>query len=559
MATRNTSLTVLTLIATMVAGASGCATIPLGGLHPASGSGPTTSSAGPAEKDVSGNIGEEGDSKASEVGNGSAKTKPLQLQPDATQNVGEGDAIGRKASVAASEVKDEKAGTGDITIQSLIAELEASQPLEPTTRQRLIDDLQRTPPHLWPAVVQLFRATLAYRRTEASRQGEASSQPTRDDRNDASVVQAALSSPATNSALSFGGSAGGEGQRNDGMGSENQPQSGAALGEAAPAVAIMPPPPKNATVSPTTATISTPSPGYETPNAGTSPNAWPRSATTQTPGASEIGSSQPSVAASSVRPTFPEVESTANPLPPNPAERDWRYLLNSARWQLESRIKTDAGGSNLQDELRLRLLNLALADREGAVRPVAGLPPNMQDFWSKTFFGLSLMITDTPSGDAEIGQVSTLEAQRYLQDALQRLQENCPLEIRNPAFVTAVQSWGVYDPFEKNEFSPGRQVLLYAEIENLKSESTAQGYRTSWQSSYRILDESGRVVADYQYPPNEEFCRRVRRDFFIGCELSIPPQLTPGRYALRLSVTDLLSRRTGETSIEFSVPEKVKR
>ncbi len=249
----------------------------------------------------------------------------------------------------------------------------------------------------------------------------------------------------------------------------------------------------------------------------------------------------------------------ASDSPISTGQPDWRYLVNSARWQLEAHAKdAPTGDPTFADELRLRLLQLALADREGAVRPVAGLPPNLQDFWSKTFFGLSLMMDDPPAVQGS-DSVTKLEATRYLQEAVQRLKETCPLEIRNPAFVTAVQSWGVYDPFEKYEFTPGRQVLLYAEIENLKSESTAKGYRTTWQSDYQILDESGRAVAEYQYPPNEEYCRRIRRDFFIGCELSIPQHLAPGRYTLRLSVTDLLNHRTGETNIEFSVADKTKR
>lgn len=551
MAIRRTSLTVLTLFATLVAGLSGCATMPTGGILQLGGPTATSSSAGSTEKNDSANTAESGKADASETGMASSKAQPIETPSGETRNTGDSNPERQGKLASAISGQTDSAEIGHVTIQSLIAELEESQPLEPETKQRLIDDLQRTPPHLWPAVVQLFRATLAYRRTDASRAVNTDSPPSRDYRNDPAVVQAARLSPAVTESVRPDVIAAVTGSASDFPQSENIARPDTTTGDVTPALAVLPPPPTAGAARPTSATMPSPGTAPGAAYSGSSPGVSSQATPSQPWASSEI-----SVSAGSLRPSFPSVEDAANAVPPVSAERDWRYLVNSARWQLESQVKRSSGGSNLEDELRLRLLNLALADREGAVRPVAGMPPNMQDFWSKTFFGLSLMITDPPAAGIETGTASALEAQRYLQDALHRLQETCPLEIRNPAFVTAVQSWGVYDPFEKNEFSPGRQVLLYAEIENLKSESTAKGYRTSWQSSYRIFDDGGRLVADYQYPPNEEYCRRVRRDFFIGCELSIPSQLAPGRYTLRLSVTDLLNRRTGETSIEFSVPEK---
>ncbi|NMC19383.1 MAG: hypothetical protein GYA33_03085, partial [Thermogutta sp.] len=527
MVIRHFSLTVLTLFATVVAGLSGCATTPVGGILRFGGPRATPSDATATEKDGAVTATDGGNSDATETGMVSAKAEPMETPSGGTRNAGDPDPEGQGQPTSASSAKDDAVEARDLTIQSLIAELEASQPLEPETKQRLIDDLQRTPPHLWPAVVQLFRATLAYRRTEASRGVNTGSPANQAYRNDAAVVQAALQSPAVTDSVRPDGIEAAVGRPSDVRRSESfaQPQATAAdvrldvAPAIAPAVAVMPPPTGGAG-RPATATVPGSGAGHGGTYSGTLPGVSSLSAPSRISAASEGVAS-----GGSPRPAFPGVEDAGDHLSPASPEQDWRYLVNSARWQLESRVKTASGGSNLEDELRLRLLNLALADREGAVRPVAGLPPPMQDFWSKTFFGLSLMITDPPGDGLETGTVSALETQRYLQDALQRLQETCPLEIRNPAFVTAVQSWGVYDPFEKNEFSPGRQVLLYAEIENLTSESTAKGYRTSWQSSYRIFDENGRVAADYQYPPNEEYCRRVRRDFFIGCELSIPAQL----------------------------------
>ncbi len=524
--------------------------MPTAGLPRFGGSIAPSSNAGSPEKADDAKIADRSESGASETDTVSSHSDRMATRSGGTPNGAESNSERQASLISKSSDQDDAAAMGEMTIHSLIADLEESQPLDAETKRRLIDDLQRTPPHLWPAVVRLFRATLAYRRTGASGGGSADSRLSGEFQNDAAVVQAARQSPAatdpTRPEVMEATDRGHDIPRSESLAPLDEYD-----GEVTPAVAVMPPPPTAEAVRPASVAASSPGTVPSGPLAGSLPSVASQPTPSQPPWSSEIPAG-----VNSHRPSLSGGEYTANALPRASAERDWRYLLNSARWQLESQVKASSGGgSTLEDELRLRLLNLALSDREGAVRPIAGLSPNVQDFWSKIFFGLSLMIADPSAADMETG-TAALEAQRYLEDALHRLQESGPLEIRNPAFVTAVQSWGVYEPFEKNEFSPGRPVLLYAEIENLKSESTAKGYRTSWQSSYRIIDDGGRVVADYQYTPNEEYCRRVRRDFFIGCELSIPSHLTPGRYTLRLSVTDLLSRRTGETSIEFSVPDR---
>ncbi|NMC20241.1 MAG: hypothetical protein GYA33_07440, partial [Thermogutta sp.] len=75
----------------------------------------------------------------------------MEIRSGGTRNAGDPNPDRQGQPTSASSAKDDAAGARDVTIQSLIAELEASQPLEPETKQRLIDDLQRTPPHLWPA------------------------------------------------------------------------------------------------------------------------------------------------------------------------------------------------------------------------------------------------------------------------------------------------------------------------------------------------------------------------------------------------------------------------
>ena len=140
-----------------------------------------------------------------------------------------------------------------------------------------------------------------------------------------------------------------------------------------------------------------------------------------------------------------------------------------------------------------------------------------------------------------------------LDEAAAWLGEAAPLEVRGMAFGTKLDSYGCYEAFPSNEFSPGQDVLLYAEVENFSPESTAKGFHTSLRSSCSIFDSVGRRVDNHDFTTTEEYCRNRRRDYFIGYHLRLPDHLSPGSYMLKLTVEDLRSKKVGESSIDFSI------
>jgi hypothetical protein len=198
------------------------------------------------------------------------------------------------------------------------------------------------------------------------------------------------------------------------------------------------------------------------------------------------------------------------------------------------------------------MLYLLAGRREDALRPIPSISPSMQDFWSKQLFGLATLL-DTEQIAEPTRRAG--EAERHLIEAIARLGESSPLLVRNLAFVTDVQSFGAYKPLAKNEFVPGQRVLLYAELENFKSNETPKGSYTALQSSYQILDSRGQRVADHEFSVNEEYCHGPRRDFFIGYEFLLPKHIYPGKHILQLTVTDLNSQKIGQSNIEFTVTE----
>lgn len=232
---------------------------------------------------------------------------------------------------------------------------------------------------------------------------------------------------------------------------------------------------------------------------------------------------------------------------------DWRTHLAAAIEGLEAGCDVSAHSSRAADEAaRLRLLYLAAGRRDDALEPVPSLNATMQDFWSKELFGLATLMDSELISDPSR---RTAEAKRSLDEALTRLGEASPLVVRNLAFVRRVDSWGIYEPFEKYEFLPRQKLLLYAEVENFKSNETPKGYHTALRSSYQIFDSRGQRVAAHEFNTSEEYCRNPRHDYFFDYEFSLPETIYPGKYILQLTVADLNNQKIGQSSIEFTIKQ----
>ncbi len=235
---------------------------------------------------------------------------------------------------------------------------------------------------------------------------------------------------------------------------------------------------------------------------------------------------------------------------PNPSDGTWqKHVENGLRLFKRQVEETQETSQRETDLAKLMLLYLILGERDAALKE-AKKAETLQGFWLQELYGLSLLLDATLIADRE---ARFAEALRHLEDALSDLREECPLVVRNLSFVTDIQSYGVYTPFETEKFSPGQRVLLYAEVENLRSEATARGYHTACKTRVEIFDREGTRVVLEEFPVTEEYCRNRRRDFFLGFELELPTYLRPGRHTLELTVTDLHSGRMGRSAVEFEV------
>lgn len=405
-------------------------------------------------------------------------------------------------------------------MRRVIDEIHELGPLEPDVQAALIEGLQQTDPSLWPMVLQQFRAIAAIRKRAEASSGTGLALHSRSSQS-SELAPAPPSPPSPVSQAA----------------QQSKPMAPAPLDQMAGNNVC------SAPIQPLDAA------GHRLQDTSPHPAAPPPAV------GGSVGHAQPEHAAAG---------QTAMPASGGqvclasydlPSRLGWKDHIDKAVEILGNEAKGLAEDKQIAELARLRLLQLAGNRRDEALRPIEPAAPELQSFWTKELYGLATLLDTETIGDADR---RTAEARRHLEEAIVCLAEASPLVVRNLAFVTDIQSYGSYTPFEKNQFVPGQRVLLYAEIENFKSNPSPKGYYTASRSSYQIFNSSGQRVAEHEFAPSEEYCRNVRRDFFIGYEFSMPERIFPGKHVLQLTVVDLNSGKIGQTMIEFAIisPER---
>lgn len=205
----------------------------------------------------------------------------------------------------------------------------------------------------------------------------------------------------------------------------------------------------------------------------------------------------------------------------------------------------------LRKHVFLRMLYLMADHPERALTAVPEVNSADQEFLQQLFWAVSNYL-DSEHIPSERDRASQTLAQ--LNNAAQRLREKSDLEIHNLAFCEQIQYFGNYQRFPRDDFNPGQETLLYAELQNFKSEPTGDGqYRTVLRSLLEILGPSGEVRWQKDFPATEDLCRTPRRDYFHNYQFAIPNNLPLGPHTLKLTVFDELSGKMASYTLNFVV------
>jgi hypothetical protein len=230
----------------------------------------------------------------------------------------------------------------------------------------------------------------------------------------------------------------------------------------------------------------------------------------------------------------------------------WDKRLAQSITALEGQLKDSKlearEASRLQTQLRL--LYLAADRKEDALREIEGLDAYEQDYWRSQLHAMSVLLD--ADGTPVKGRRAAI-ALRPLREAVDHLAAGATLDVKNVALCKSVSIWGNYVEFEKYEFKPNQEVLLYFEVENFASEETPKGFATEFITSYELFDTAGQRVADQQFPIAQETCQNRRRDYFIRYHWHVPKNLSPGEYTLQLTVEDQKGHKFGQGSVKLRV------
>lgn len=207
----------------------------------------------------------------------------------------------------------------------------------------------------------------------------------------------------------------------------------------------------------------------------------------------------------------------------------------------------------LRKHVQLRLLNLIAGQTDRALQPIPGIDSTDQEFWQQMLWGMANYFDTQGMPDSSERATQTIS---QLRTAAARLQEKARLELHNVAFCHKISGYGNYQRFKRDEFTPGQQVLLYAEVADFKSEPTPDGqFRTLMKSTLEVLEggPTGRLVESLPLSPSEDRCRNQRRDYYHSYEFAIPQSCNAGPHSLRLRVEDQLGKKTAVTTLNFTV------
>jgi hypothetical protein len=147
---------------------------------------------------------------------------------------------------------------------------------------------------------------------------------------------------------------------------------------------------------------------------------------------------------------------------------------------------------------------------------------------------------------------------RPLVDMSDRLRSESELTLHNVTLCTKVDSYGVYKAVDSDRFIAGHenQVIVYAEVENFQSQATNDNqWQTKLSEEMVLYTESGMPVwpAKNQVDSVVDLCHEHRHDFFVAKLITLPQNLTIGRYLLKLTVTDQEANRVAEATTPVEI------
>jgi len=198
------------------------------------------------------------------------------------------------------------------------------------------------------------------------------------------------------------------------------------------------------------------------------------------------------------------------------------------------------------------VLALALLDRTGSGKPRdTNLSRRLNSVDRQIYQDLLASLDDL----GKVKDAPLADRVGPIVEATKKWQGEADIALPKLALATRVESYGVYTPIEA-KFKVGEKhtVLVYCEVANFVSKKTGDNwYETKLSQQETLATEDGLLL----WRPNPEVVEdrsmNQRRDFYLVKKITIPDNLAVGKYALRMSVTDLNTNKIAVVNLPIEI------
>jgi hypothetical protein len=143
-----------------------------------------------------------------------------------------------------------------------------------------------------------------------------------------------------------------------------------------------------------------------------------------------------------------------------------------------------------------------------------------------------------------------------IRTAVQALEDRAPLEIDEIRLCRRVNGFGNFEAVDPQTCRPGQTLIVYCEMSGMAYAKVDDTYRSRLRSQVAVYPQDGGEPAwKDELGTAEDRCRKRRRDYFVNYRITLPNDLAPGRYLLRVTQDDEIAGQSTSSEVPIVVTQ----
>jgi hypothetical protein len=128
------------------------------------------------------------------------------------------------------------------------------------------------------------------------------------------------------------------------------------------------------------------------------------------------------------------------------------------------------------------------------------------------------------------------------------------LAINDLRLCRRVLGFGNVEPLDASACKVGQAIIVYSEMAGVSWKRQGDKYLARLASDVQVLPaDSDQPLWQQSLGTADDTCARRRQDFFVSDRLTLPDNLPPGNYRLRLIQKDLIAERATSATLSFTI------